>query len=130
LGSFDGLVVGFDVVGMDVVIFDDMGGGAVTVGFFVQPLLPSPLHNTTGSFDARADDGRAVGSFDVGANDGKAVGFFVVGANDGRAVGFFEVGANDGRVVGFFDVGADDGRGVGAEVGLVLFVGFLVGDAV
>jgi hypothetical protein len=78
--------------------------GAVTVGLFVQPLLPSPLHNTTGSFDVRADDG--------------------------RAVGFFDVGADDGRAVGFFDVGADDGRVVGAGVGLVLVVGLIVGDAV
>jgi hypothetical protein len=120
----------------------DVDGGVVMVGFFVQPLLPSPLHNTMGSFViimtgffegffvVGADDGRVVGFFVVGADDGRAVGLFDVGANDGRAVGFFDVGANDGCAVGFFDVGADDGRGVGAEVGLVLFVGLLVGDAV
>ena len=114
--------VGF-IVGLYVVVGLVLGDKAlplcvaVTVGSFVQPLLPSPLHDTTGSFDVRAVDGRAVGFFVVGAND------------DGRAVGFFDVGANDdGRVVGFFDVGAnDDGRVVGAGVGLVLVVGRVVG---
>ena len=106
--------MGFFVGFLVVVGIDD---GSDEVGLFVQPLLPSPLHNTTGSFD-------------VGANDERAVGFFVVGANDGRAVGFFDVGADDGRAVGFFDVGADDGRVVGAGVGLVLVVGLIVGDAV
>ena len=122
------------------------------MGLFVQPLLPSPLHNTTGSFDVGANDGRAVGFFVgflvvVGIDDGSdEVGFFVqpllpsplhnttgsfvVGAIDGRAVGFFDVGAVDGRAVGFFVVGADDGRAVGAGVGLVLVVGLIVGDAV
>jgi hypothetical protein len=85
------------------------GSVVVAVGFAVQPLLPSPLHNTT------------TGSFVV---VGFFVGFLVVGANDGIDVGFFVVGANDGRAVGFFVEGLN-------VVGLaVLVVGLLVGDAV